>query len=73
MQNVLQIVKNKLQSELFDYLDVKSSKDQDFTQNLKINDLCLYIWLQVTILNYHGNYLINNMLIMRGVLTMMAS
>jgi hypothetical protein len=41
MQNVLQIVKNKLQNELFDYLDVKSSKDQDFTQNLKIKDLCL--------------------------------
>jgi hypothetical protein len=41
MQHALEIVKNKMQSELFDYLDIKSSKDQDFTQNLKIKDLCL--------------------------------
>jgi hypothetical protein len=41
MQHALQILKNKLQSVLFDFLDAESSKDQDFTQNLKIKDLCL--------------------------------
>jgi hypothetical protein len=41
MQHAVQIMKNKLQSELFDCFNVESSKDQDFTQNLKIKKLCL--------------------------------
>jgi hypothetical protein len=32
MQHALQIVENKLQSVLFDFLDAESSKVQDFTQ-----------------------------------------
>ncbi len=31
----------KLQNELFDCLDVESSKDQNFTKNLKIKYMCL--------------------------------
>ncbi len=73
MQCALQVVKYKLQSQLFDYLDVKSSKDHDFTKTLKSKICAFYIWLQVIVLDYHGNYMINNMLIMKGVFTKMAS
>ncbi len=48
-------------------------KTRILPKTLKSNIYAFYIWLQVTILNYHGNYMINNMLIMKGVLTKMAS
>jgi hypothetical protein len=42
-------------------------------KTLKSNICAFYIWLQFIVLGYHGNYMINNMLIMIGVFTKMAS
>jgi hypothetical protein len=53
MQHALQIVKNKLQSVLFDSLMLNPPKTRILPKTLKSKICAFYIWLQVAVTDCH--------------------